>query len=137
MEPLDLMARLAALVPPPRMHLTRYHGVSAPHSKLRAVVTPAHRGMGSQGQGADQDDSAKPVTPRHVAMNWAQRLKRVFGVEIDRCARCCGKLAIIASIEEPEVIAKILAHLEKTASDQHQPELPLGARAPPIQAQLI
>ncbi len=34
-EPLDFMARLAALVPPPRMHLTRYHGVLAPHSKLR------------------------------------------------------------------------------------------------------
>jgi len=32
LEPLDLMARLAALVPPPRMHLTRYHGVFAPHS---------------------------------------------------------------------------------------------------------
>lgn len=42
-EPLDLMARLAALVPPPRMHLTRYHGVFAPHSKLRAAVTPAPR----------------------------------------------------------------------------------------------
>jgi hypothetical protein len=30
LEPLDLMARLAALVPPPRMHLTRYHGALAP-----------------------------------------------------------------------------------------------------------
>ena len=45
LEPLDLMARLAALVPPPRMHLTRYHGVFAPHSRLRAAVTPAGRGM--------------------------------------------------------------------------------------------
>jgi hypothetical protein len=42
LEPLDLMARLAALVPPPRMHLTRFHGLFAPHSKLRAAVTPAH-----------------------------------------------------------------------------------------------
>jgi hypothetical protein len=41
LEPLDLMARLAALVPPPRMHLTRFHGVFARHSKLRAAVTPA------------------------------------------------------------------------------------------------
>jgi hypothetical protein len=38
---LDRMARLAALVPPARMHLTRYHGVFAPHSQLRAAVTPA------------------------------------------------------------------------------------------------
>ena len=64
-------------------------------------------------------------------MNWARRLKRVFGIEIQDCARCGGKLEVIASIEEPEVIAKILAHLEKTARDQFQPELPLGARAPP------
>jgi hypothetical protein len=64
-------------------------------------------------------------------MTWAQRLKRVFGIEIDRCARCGGKLKVIASIEEPEVMARILAHNQKTALDQHQAELPLGARAPP------
>jgi hypothetical protein len=44
---------------------------------------------------------------------------------------------VIASIEEPEVIAKILAHLEKTTPDGHQVELPLGARAPPMQERLI
>ncbi len=38
-EPLDFLSRLAALVPRPRMHLIRYHGVFAPHSALRAVVT--------------------------------------------------------------------------------------------------
>ena len=48
LEPLDLMARLAALVPPPRMHLTRYHGVFAPHSRLRAAITPAGRGPGGK-----------------------------------------------------------------------------------------
>jgi hypothetical protein len=134
LEPLDLMARLAALVPPPRMHLTRFHGVFAPHSKLRAAVTPAHRGVGGKAVPADPD---KPITPRHVAMCWAQRLKRVFGIEIDTCGRCGGKLKVIASIEEPEVIARILAHRQKTAPDSHQTELPLGARAPPQQARLI
>ena len=60
----------------------------------------------------------------------------LFGVEIEACARCGGKLKVIASIEEPAVIAKILAHLERTAPDQYQPELPLGARAPPAQSPL-
>jgi hypothetical protein len=55
---------------------------------------------------------AKPPTPRHGAMSWVRRLKRVFGIEIEDCARCGGKLQVIASIEEPQVIAKILAHLE-------------------------
>jgi hypothetical protein len=39
LDPLDFIARLAALVPPPRRHLTRYHGVLAPHSSLRALIT--------------------------------------------------------------------------------------------------
>ena len=99
-------------------------------------MTPAHRGIGAP-QPLSPADAAKPSTPRHVAMNWARRLKRVFGIEIDRCGRCTGKLKIIASIEEPEVIAKILAHLEKTAPAQYQAELPLGARAPPSQARLL
>jgi hypothetical protein len=40
-EPLDFIARLVVLVPPPRMHLTRYHRVFATHSRLRAAVTLA------------------------------------------------------------------------------------------------
>jgi len=47
-------------------------------------------------------------------------------VQIEACARCGGKLVIIASIEEPEVIAKILTDLEKIAPDRFQAELPLG-----------
>ncbi|MCC7461565.1 MAG: hypothetical protein IT480_03780 [Gammaproteobacteria bacterium] len=127
--------RLAALVPPPRMHLTRYRGVFAPRSRLRAAVTPARRGKAGRGQGADQTDVVdESATPRHVAMSWAQRPKRVFGIDIEACARCGGPLQVIASIEEPQVIAKILAHLEKRAPDQHR--LPLGARAPPVQSRL-
>ena len=62
LEPLHLMARLAALVPPPRMHLTRYHGVFAPHSKLRAAVTPAGRGKGKK----PQKKRAPTRPPRHA-----------------------------------------------------------------------
>jgi hypothetical protein len=98
-------------------------------------VTPAHRGIGSKWQAEQAAD--KSTTPRHVAMSWAQRLKRVFGIDIDLCTRCGGKLRVIASIEEPDVIAKILAHLERMTPEQCQSELPLGARAPPTQVRLI
>ncbi len=160
LEPLDFIARLAALVPPPGMHLTRYHaahpcgaplrgslrlcesailpichGVFAPHSKLRAAVTPAHRGQGAAQYAAA--DPAQPPTPRHVAMSWARRLKRVFGIEIEHCTGCGGKLRIIASIEGPEVIAKILSHLERSAPEPYPSVLPLGARAPPAQSRLL
>ena len=52
-------------------------------------------------------------------------------------ARHGGKLKIIAGIERPRVIAKILSHLQRTAPQQYAPELPLGARAPPVQASLL
>jgi len=40
------------------------------------------------------------------------------------------------AIEQPEVIAEILSHLERTAPQPNQPERPLGARAPPGQCRL-
>jgi hypothetical protein len=40
MSPLEFMQRLAALVPRPRLHLIRFHGVLAPHAKLRAAIVP-------------------------------------------------------------------------------------------------
>jgi hypothetical protein len=61
----------------------------------------------------------------------------VFGIETDSCARCAGKLKIIASIEEPELIAKIPSHLQRTVPEQNQSELPLGARAPPAESGLL
>jgi hypothetical protein len=82
-------------------------------------------------------EPAKSPKAQHVAMIWARRLQRVFGIEIETCARCGGNLKFIASIEEPEVIARILAHLERTAPEQYPPELPLGARAPPVHSALL
>jgi len=120
LEPLDLMAR--------------YHGVFAPHSQHRAAVTPAQRGRGAPRPPAFEADPTKVSTPRHVPMSWARRLKRVFGVEIESCARCRGELKIIASIEEPQLMAKILSHLERTEPERSQSELALGARGPPGQS---
>ena len=41
------------------------------------------------------------------------RLKRVFAIDIETCRRCGGRLKVIASIEETEVIERILAHLDR------------------------
>ena len=40
LEPLALIARLAALVPPPRRHLTRYCGALSSHARLRSQIVP-------------------------------------------------------------------------------------------------
>ena len=42
-EPLDFIARLAALVPKPRVNQTRFQGVFAPTSLNRALVTPSNK----------------------------------------------------------------------------------------------
>lgn len=44
-------------------------------------------------------------------MTWAQRLKCVFAIEIEKCGQCGGTVRVIASIEDPDVIEKILKHL--------------------------
>ena len=44
--PVDFIARLAALVPKPRVNFTRFHGVLAPNHRWRGLVTPAERGTG-------------------------------------------------------------------------------------------
>jgi hypothetical protein len=43
MSPLEFMQRLTALVPRPRLHLIRFHGVLAPNAKLRPQIIPSTR----------------------------------------------------------------------------------------------
>jgi hypothetical protein len=64
-------------------------------------------------------------------------LDTLFDVEIESCTRCGGELKIIASIEEPQLIAKILSHLERAAPEQYQSELALRKRGPPAQSSLL
>ena len=104
-----------ALVPKPRANLTRFHGVFVgvphqPNSKYRALVTPAKRGKGNKRQGSRKTDDCTPAK-RHSAMTWAQRLKRVFNIDITTCETCGGAVKVIASIEDPAVIKQILGFL--------------------------
>ncbi len=103
LSPMEFMGRLAALVPKPRVNLTRFHGVFSPNSRLREYVVPTK----------PAGDAEAENQPRNKAysMTWAQRLKRVFAIEIEKCEKCGGKVKIIACIEDPEVIEKILKHL--------------------------
>ncbi len=63
-------------------------------------------------------------------MSWMQRLKRVFAIDVETCPDCGGTLRVIACIEDPPLIAKILGHVrsrEAGAAAQ--------ARAPPADSQ--
>lgn len=127
-EPLDFISRLVALIPKPRVNLTRFHGVFAPNSKYRAKVTPARRGKCKKCHSANETDQT-PAEKR-ASMTWAKRLKRVFNIDIETCGECGGDVRIIASIEDPVVIQKILAHLENTAGSAETALFP-DCRDPP------
>ena len=65
-------------------------------------------------------------------MTWAQRLKRVFNIDIETCGHCGGAVRVIACIEGQETIDRILAHLRgKEPETSTQPHLVPPTRAPP------
>jgi hypothetical protein len=128
-EPLDFISKLAALVPKPRVNLTRYHGVFAPNSKYRALVTLSRRGKGRKIKASD-DAQDKSSEKSRASMNWAQRLKRVFDIDVEICDQCGGTVKVGACIEDLVVIKKILDHLDKKVPGSEQSRLP-ESRAPP------
>jgi hypothetical protein len=98
--------------------------VFAPNSAHRAQVTKAGRGKGATGLTAAETDDSTPAERR------AQRLKRVFNIDIEICSVCGEAMPIIACIEDPMVIEKILAHLDAKAAAT-QAARPPPPRAPP------
>ena len=116
-------------MPKPRANLTRYHGVFAPNSSHRAWVTPCGRGKGGKPELAQPAQEDTP-TERRAAMTWAQRLKRVFKIDVETCRACGGAMRIIACIEEAALIEKILAHLEQKHPPVLRGRVP-QERAPP------
>ena len=89
-SPLEFMQRLAALVPRPRLHLIRFHGVLAPNAGLRAAIVPGSPENTSES--ADEHAHGAPAR-----MGWARLLKRVFDLDLEHCPQCGGDLKIIAA----------------------------------------
>ena len=119
---------------PRRPCFTRLFGNIGRHFWLNwAKVTPARRGKRKKCHSADEADQT-PAEKR-TSMTWAKRLKRVFNIDIETCSECGGDVCIIASIEDPAVIQKILTHLDKSAASaptallpdcRASPSLPMG-----------
>ena len=128
LTPFEFLNRLADLVPPPRKHRHRYHGVFAPNHKLRRAVTAMAVGnVGKQREataaGYASDDHAtggccdanhvtlKPRSHDTSRIAWAKLVARV-GQEFPlECPNCSGDIRLIAFITEPGPIRKILTHL--------------------------
>jgi hypothetical protein len=107
LSPMELLEKLAALVPLPRVHLVCYGGCLAPHSHLRGAIIPTPRQ-----QGVVEAETATGSSH----WSWARLLKRVFALDMARCPWCRrGALRLIAAITHGEVIRKLLQHLTLSA----------------------
>ncbi len=143
LDPLDLIARLCAAVPPPRFHLLRYFGVLSAHASLRSEVVP-DRASDEDAQ-ADDDgarqlplafgdgtstphDGARAERPRKP---WAWLLKHVFRADVSVCDRCGGPMRWLEAATTPEAAARLIA-LERGEAVSARPQRP-RPRAPPEQ----
>jgi hypothetical protein len=102
----EFVEKIVAIIPQPRIHGTRFHGVLAPHSAHRKFVVPAPEPLKAQ---AETVGTAKPAPTRHPRLRWAQLLSRVFGVDVTKC-HCGGKLTVLAAILAEDQIRRILDH---------------------------
>ena len=152
MEPHVLIERLLALVPRPRKHLVTYHGVLAPGASMRPRIVPrdaedieeqhAVAGSASDVSPRVMKGAAEVLGQRQVSVphrpgkrrrsgrryyTWAELLRRAFGVDVLRCPRCGGARRLLAAIQDPDSIERVLQAM-KLPSDA--PEL-APARAPP------
>ena len=66
-------------------------------------------------------------------MTWAQRLKRVFNIEVTTSVHCGGAARIVASVEDPTAIRAILDHFENNGALSHAHYRP-RPRGPPAAA---
>jgi hypothetical protein len=113
-EPLEFLERLAAMTPRPETNLLICHGVLAPRARWRERVVAYGRVLpeptaSAAPLAAGLDDAGVKPTPR--AWTWAALMHRAFSIDVLACPRCGGRLRLIATLHDPAVIRKILAHV--------------------------
>ena len=128
LDPLSLLGRLAAAVPPPRFHTVRYAGVLGPASPWRTLVVPPPPQQPDPAVNDPNASSAKPWPPTHRSRYrpWAELLKRCFAIDVETCPSCGGRTQIIALVTAPASIARFLRHLGEPTEP-----LPLEPARPP------
>jgi hypothetical protein len=134
LDPLSLLCRLAASVPPPGFHLVHYAGVLGAASKMRALVIPPPPDELSSTSNCAH--SARPITHRDAEewlenqshyRPWAELMKRAFEIDVLQCPQCQGRLKLKALVIEAHNIERLLRHL----GEPLEPPKRAPARDPP------
>lgn len=137
MEPMEFMEKQSAIIPRRRVHLTRFHGILAPHDKHRKLVVPKSPGVEEPTKAPTevkvltwQEQLLESKKKKQQRMSWTRLLKSVGNIDVETCGACGGKMRIIAAVEDPKVIKKILDHLGLPST----PPFARPARGPPLVA---
>ncbi len=113
------LARLCALVPPPRAHTVLYYGVLSAHHKLRSAVVPRADEPEPEPKQLSlfiprgQLELPAITTLLHAQLRdaapsrvpWMTLLARVFRVDISVCSRCSGPMRVTRAVTTPQEIA--------------------------------
>ena len=124
LDPLSLLSRLRASVPPPRFHTVRYAGVLGSASKLRSRLAPKRAATAS----APCLEDVADVPRRCPYRPWAELLKRTFGFDVLACPRCDGRMRLLAMVTDPKSVARYLRALGEPAEAPAR----TPARGPPF-----
>lgn len=128
LTPLELIDKIAALVPPSRAHRHRYYGVLAPNSPMRAAVTAmaAMPVIVPLPVEATTADASHHRAASHYL--WAMLLARIYETLPLVCPICGAQMRIIAFITDADTVRKILDHIGEST----QPPRIAPARGPPL-----
>jgi hypothetical protein len=113
-EPLELLERLTSLTPRPRINLLLYDGVRGARSAWRSRIAAPDRAS-SDTPLAMAGDHVLPTAPDRPKTNWlwAELMQRSSGFDVLACPRCGDRLDLIALIENPSVIRRILSRVRR------------------------
>ncbi|XYH95028.1 transposase [Sorangium sp. So ce1128] len=120
MDPLSLLCRLAASVPPPRFHTVKYAGVLASARPWRKRIGPR---PAKPEELAKTDHEPAPKRKRGGYRPWAELLRRTLAIDVLQCPACKGRMELVAMVTEPSSIVRFLSALgEPTDVPGRSPE---------------
>jgi hypothetical protein len=114
--PHELIEKLIPLIPRPRAHVVRYHGVFGPAAQDREkIVRDSTRVEYGRGEAPAEPTKAREIDasgiPRLGRLPWAVLLKRVFLVDVLECPKCKGRMKILAAVTAPASVRRVLDSL--------------------------
>ena len=133
LTPMEFLDRMVLLIPPPRCHRHRYHGVLAPNAPLRKAVSECAGLRVESEKTAVEEEETHSVDGEELLANtysslWAILLGKIFEINPLLCPSCGGEMKIIAFVTDTEPIRKILRHIGEL---DHAPSIS-PSRDPPV-----